>query len=294
MKKILFLFFAILTASNIFGQINFGKLGTDILVDNSIKEGVSIIESEYQLRNKKDGVLYGRGDKNAYGSVYHVGVNTPMGVITMDNILTPWLSDPDFDKYRSNESYEPVLKDVKVYSKGRSDSISCVEFPLEKGIICNSDSSFFLLRNLNLNNNFEVQTESVVKDTWIIWFVVENESNLQSLENLEFNASYQKQDQDINGIYVKTPLGKNVLLGGIVVTPHITGVGKIELKLVGLIKKKNNEWEIMSIPKDFINYSNQQSNEPKPSDIDNTLEEEELTPVNSESKKPKKTKNKKK
>ncbi len=294
MKKIFSLFFATLIASNIFGQINFGKLGTDVLVDNSIKDGVSIIESEYQLRNKKDGVLYGRGGKNVYGSVYHVGVNTPMGVIAMDNILTPWSSDPDFDKYRSNDSYEPVLKEVKVYSKGKSDSVSCIEYPLESGIICNSDSTLFLLRNLNLTNNFDVQTESDVTDTWIIWFIAGNESNLHGFENLEFNTLYQKQDKDINGTYVKTPLGKNILIGGIVVTPNIIGIGKIEFKLVGLINKKNNNWEIMSIPKDFFSYSDQSSSEPKKSEIDNPLEEEELTPINSESKKPQKTKNKKK
>ena len=292
MKKIVLLLFATVIALGTYSQINLGKLGTDILVDNSIKDGISIIESEYQLRDKNDGSLYGRGGKDAYGSVYNVGINTPMGVIATVNVMTPWASDPDFDKYRENEAYEPVLKTVKVFLKSVSDSVSCIELPSEAKVICNDDSTFFLLGNLNLNNNFIVQTESDIKDSWVIWFMVENGQKLLDFEKLKFNTAYHKQGQDINGKEVKIPFGNNTLLGGIILAPHITGIGKIELKLVGLIKKEPNKWGISSIPKEFL--KNNQTSSVQTPETDNTAVDDDLTPVKSKSKKPAKAKSKKK
>lgn len=296
MKKILFLLFATFVASNIYSQINFGKLGTDVLVDNSIKGGISIIQSEYQLRNKKDGGLYGRGGKDIYGSVYYVGINMPTGVLVMTDIRTPWLTDSDFDKYRNNESYEPVLKVVKAFSKCESDSVLCKELPIDIEVAYNNDSTLFLIKNFNLKHYFDVQIESNIKDSWIVWFTVEKEQKFIGFENLDFNTIYQKQDEDINGKEIKTPLGSNLLLGGIVLTPKITGVGKIDLQLVGLLNKESNNWKISSLPSEFLkNDKNTSSGLTPTQTIENPIgSDDELTPIDSKSKSTTKAKSKKK
>lgn len=296
MKRILFLLLTTIIGSNVYCQINFGKLGTDILVDNSIKNGISIIKSEYQLRNKKDGGLYGRGGKDVYGSVYNVGINLPTGVLVMADIKSPWLKDSDFDKYRNSESYEPVLKSITVFSKCDSDSVLCKDLSLDTEIAYNNDSTLFLLKDLDLNNNFELKLETNIQDSWIIWFVVEKGQKLVGFENLEFNTVYQKQDQDIIGRDVKTPLGTNILLGGIVISPKISGVGKIELKLVGLLNKDSNNWKIGPLPKEFLTDTENLSSEPtSASSVDNPIgDDEELTPIESKAKSNTKPKSKKK
>lgn len=296
MKRILFLLVASFIASNIYCQINFGKLGTDILVDNSIKGGISIIKSEYQLRSIKDGGLYGRGGKDVYGSVYYVGINIPTGLLAMSDIQKPWLTDSDFDKYRNNESYEPVLKTIKVFSAQESDTVSCTELKPKTEVVYNSDSSLVLLKDIILKNNFDLKIESDIKDSWIVWFAVDKGQALTGFDNLDFNTVYQKQDQDINGKDVKTPLGTNILLGGIVLTPNITGVGKIELQLVALLKKESNSWKISSLPKEFL--KNGQNSSEKPASataIDNPKgDDDELTPIKSKSNSTTKAKSKKK
>lgn len=290
MKRILFLLLAAIIASNVYCQINFGKLGTDVLVDNSIKNGISIIKSEYQLRNKKDGGLYGRGGKDIYGSVYNVGINLPTGVLVMADIKSPWMEDSDFDKYRNSGTYEPVLKSIKVFSKCDLDSVLCKELSLDTEIAYNNDSTLFLLKDLDLNNNFELKLETNIQDSWIIWFTVEKGQKLVGFENLEFYTLYQKQDQDIIGRDIKTPSGTNVLLGGIILTPKISGVGKIELKLVGLLNKDSNNWRIGSLPKEFLKDAKNLSSEHIPAPlVDNPIgDDEELTPIESKTKRKKK------
>lgn len=294
MKKILFLLFATFVASNIYSQINFGKLGTDVLVDNSIKGGISIIKSEYQLRNKKDGKLYGRGGKDVYGFVCYIGINIPTGVLVMADIRTPWLTDSDFDKYRNNETYEPVLKTIKLFSKYESDSVLCKELSIDTNVTYNNDSTLFLLKDLNLKSNFNVQIESNIKDSWIIWFSVEKGQKLIGFENLDFNTIYQKQGEDINGKNIKTPLGSNMLLGGIVLTPKITGIGKIDLRLVGLLNKESINWKMSSLPSEFLKNDKKISSESTPiQTIDNPIsDDDELTPIGKN--KPQEKKSKKK
>lgn len=285
MKRILFLLIVIIFTTKACGQINFGKLGTDVLVDNSIKIGVTIIKSDYLLRNKKNGGLYGRGGKDFYGSVCYVGINMPTGILAFTDARTPWLTDSDFDKYRNNDSYEPVLKSIYVLTKNESDSVITKELSIDKEIVCNNDSTFFLFEDLNIDNKFDLQSDSYIKDSWIIWFSINKNQKLNGFDNLDFNTVYQKQEENINGKYIKTPFGTNTLLGGIVLTPQIVGVGKIALQLVGLLKKDTDNWKIIALPSEFIKKSKNIPLEsaPKPTFDNSTGNDDELTPIKTKS-----------
>lgn len=291
MKRTLSIFCFAFIALNIYCQINFGKLGTDVLVDNSVKGGISIIKSEYQLKNKKDGSLYGRGGKDVYNVVYQVGINLPTGIMVMNDIRTPWETDKDFDKYRNNESYEPVLKTIKVYSKVNTDSVINRELALDTKIICNADSSAFLVMDTKSGNQFITRVvTNQIKDSWILWFAVDKGQKLIGFENLTFNTVYQRQEEEINGKIVRTPLGSDILLCGILLAPHITGIGKIELHLAGIINKDSNNWKLNSLPNNFINMTDDISTEA----VSKDTVDDELTPIESKNKAKSKPKSKKK
>lgn len=222
------------------GQLILGKLGTDLLVEDALKGGFIIVHTQYQLKAKASGNLYGRGGRDYYGETYSLGYLFPQGCIVPYSTLNPWENDPYFEKYRGNDSYQPVLTDTATYISCGKDAT--LQSFVMSNITAISDSAFFIVpTEPDEGKALPVTQEEGELTGWFLWCMIPKGQNLGTDSALSYTSIYRKiNTTDPTTLYVDAPIREENPLGGIFVVPHVDSVGKISLLTKGILQKTDD------------------------------------------------------
>lgn len=277
MKKII-LILTFMCFCKCYGQLPNIKFGINELIESAVGEGVCIVRTNYALKEKKTGKLYGLGGKHYYGSFVSIGYMIPGGFVCDQLSLTPWLEDKTYDKYRSNGDYEPVLID-SLYVRQATDKGTLQSFAISKTQKI-SDSPWTLL-SIQTSNANGFQTNAVEHDGtngWIVWLSAPSEANLGTDSQLVMTSTNKRIDisDSIEKVEIEAPLLTQWLLGGLYVVPEVIGVGEIRLNLRGLLSKEEAHWFIYPI---WTSWQQANENEISCPQIEETPNKEELTPI---------------
>lgn len=292
MKKILLV--SIISLFGISGrcQMVLGKLGTEALVEDAVKDGFLLVGTQYQLKEKSTGNLYGRGKRDYFGESFSLGYMFPQGCLLPKESLSPWENDPDFVKYKNSDKYEPVLMDsiyIKESGKNASRKSELVRSVYQLPNTGFSCITLGVSEKAGLPVNYEFGQVS----GWFVWCMIPNGNTLGKESLFSFTSFYRTIElKDTTSVQIEAPKIGDNLLGGIFVVPKIDSIGKITLCTKGVLQKVNNDkWILRIYNKDWNTLEVSEKGELVGSTVSNQ-DEGELNLVTS-GKKKKKTKTKK-
>lgn len=252
--------------------LSIGKLGQDILVEDAVSEGVFLIRSEYHVRENSTGKLYGRGGRSNYGVIYTVGYKLADCYIVNEAAVSPWSVDSDYDRYREDKRYTPMLTDSFYVKKMNSDN----EFTALSTCAIHKigDTGLYGIEKPESDKDgFETSELQGEIKGWIIWNMIPTDVALEDT-TMDWSVSQKTLDikKDDTSIKIDTPVRQQKLLGGLYVVPEVTGIGQIKFRLRGLVTPSDNGWEICLCDKNWIDDSAEQSE-----DNGKDAEEEQVT-----------------
>jgi len=263
------------------------------LIESSVADGIYIVRTNYVLKEKSTGNLYGRGGEQFYGSYYTIGYKLPTGIVCDRHAQTPWVRDQEYDKYRNNEKYEPVLTDsfsiTGIMNEKKVQSLPTTQFR----IISNTDIGLF--SSLFSNDEFfSVNAKDLGEQTgWIVWLSSTTNDFHAKGAKLNLTSSNKLLNiTDSTKIKIETPVYSERIVGGIFIIPEFVGVGKIRLNLRGLIMKEEEQWFLYPANKNWKLCNNSRI-DVSPAEVTNQVDIEELTPIKEKTTSKKKKKSKK-
>ena len=279
MKKLI-LILSFICSCECFGQLPNIKFGTNELIESAVGEGVYIVRTNYALKEKKTGKLFGLGGKHYYGYFVTVGYALPEGFVCDPIALAPWLNDKAYDKYRDNGDYEPVLLDSLYVSQAVAKS-TLQTFAISKTQRM-PDSPWVLLSTQPANTK-GFQTNAMEQDGtngWIVWLSASSDANLGTDSQLVLTSTNKQiAIADSTKTAIEAPLLTKGLLGGLYVLPEVIGVGEIRLNLRGVLAKEDDLWFIYPIRTNW-RQAKAKEHEVSSPQIEESPGTEDLTPIN--------------
>lgn len=289
MKKnimtIIFSLFMLKVFSQFAGFEQFEKFslsGNQQLTENAVKNGLFIIRQEYKLRDVETKKNYGLGENNYFGEVFSLGVKTTGGYYVSDKLTHPWDYDSNFDRYRDETKYVPVIS-TREY-KSLEDSVYSPLSIDEKSFKDLSEKPFFKIENNRIfeNKGFLIDMGSGKKEGWLVW-VVTNEPVAKNPNTPISLISYRKGlvfEPEKASYEIENPSFNKEITGGIYIVPEIKQIGQITFLLAGFLQFENNKWNVIKIAEN--------------STIEKSNPKNELTPLNEKANKDDKKKNERK
>lgn len=294
MKKILMIAMLFLVWSPIFAQLTIGKSSGQIITERAISGNIVIVRLAYQIKDKKDGQIFGRNGQKEFGSVYSLGVITEAGLVLSEDALTPWAEDNNFKKIKDN--YDPFISSTAIRIVGDSCQEKYVTSPLHIG---KKQPTKLLLAQTDLDstNGLEIDVEAGVREGWLIWLKTKNELEKDSATAITTQAINKKIEfkEGLSEIELDTPDNDNLTIGCIYVCPFFLGGGHLVYRLEGIAVKNDKRW-ILCNP--FVGFQfDRQYDKKKDDKNDKQIREEEdikLTPIASDNDSKEKSKKKRK
>ncbi len=219
------------------------RIGSEALVEEAVKEAMFVVESTYYIENQETGQKYGRGGKPYFNLQKTLACKGGNGFIMDSSILKPWANDPQFDKYRNDKKYKPVLNDTLVV-KSISGS-SCQKLPVDGKRIFVSDSALVSIEPAEKSDGLSFSADSTGLN-WIVWIKADNNGS----DNENYSYSVVKKAIDFwkkPRAIVECPDSKSEYLGGIYVTAKAISVGVVDFSLTGFLFKDNRIWFVAPI-----------------------------------------------
>ena len=240
MKKIILFLLILLCNTSIRGQI-YVKNSEQNFIEKVASKGIVLIKSDYVIEDKTTKQQFGLNGNKIFGTVYSIGYLTEKGIVTATDIHSVVSRDPKFEKYK--DGYNPVLSS-SVWNLYK-DSISNVLIPDSS---CVRNSNEIIVYNLDkdsLNNNgFSLKAND--ENGWIVWISIDENSELNNSSELLF-SSYHFTKKEEKSESVSCPQTNRKVLGGFLISPNYTVIGKISFSINGILKNVNKEWMIESI-----------------------------------------------
>lgn len=206
------------------------KLGSDALVEEAVRDAIVVAQSEYCLEDKADGQRYGRSDNSYFNRVDFIGCKTEDGVVVGGEVLFPWLSDPDFDKYRNSTKYAPALLDSLTLTT--LDGTRIEQIPMSGVTALSGDSLLVAVPTPNPAGLAPGKANPAGLN-WIVW--VREGKEVEGGGSLELSAMKRTVDFDAYGnASVDMPAGPKCL-GGIYVGANVIAPGVVEFSLLGFV-----------------------------------------------------------
>ncbi|MDR2232001.1 MAG: hypothetical protein LBE56_02620 [Tannerella sp.] len=276
MKKIvlaLFLFAGIHAAAQQ-SSINFGNMlsSNQQLIEDAVKDGFFIIRQRYQLQDTtaRTPTYFGWQNRDWFGESYSLGVKVKTGYYLFDKAIIPWLYDTNFEQYKTNSKYVPVLSDGDFRT---FENIDYQSLPRGNALIKEGSSNrIFLLPDTSSfqQKGFSVDTGKGEKKGWLVWVTTDKPLEEQPdqkpsclIYRLELNFEQGKNSYD-----VKDPATDKNIVGGFYFLPEITDIGQITFSLSGVLLRENGSWQVAVLS----NSTNQNIKQPNSS-------ESGLTPI---------------
>lgn len=300
MRRILFILLMVSIKS--FAQLEIGSFTTSgqKITENAIEGSALIIKQSYQVKNKKNGKVFGRNGREDFGHIYSVGVKTEAGFVLTDLALKPWLYDDAFKKVE--QEYDPVISLTEVRDVKVTDKKPFKQCPLQIGK--QQIEGLWIANSADAGKNeMEIDAEGGAKDGWLIWLIAKNDLEKEESAIINVQVSNQKIEikADTADIDIEAPSSSNLIIGGIYVCPSFLGGGHVAYKLVGITIKDENNWKLRT---PFVGShlckstkGQEEIKEPQPNELVQEAEDNDedlgLTPIIENKKKKKNKKSKK-
>lgn len=272
---------SIFTDSN--SQIVIGKSAGQLITENAVCGSVVVVKQSYQVKNKKNGKVYGRNGRSDFGHFYSLGVKTEAGLVLTDGALKPWLFDTAYKKVEGD--YEPVisLTEVRDVEDGGNNKFTQNPLKLDR----NQPEGVWIANNNNIvPNAMELDITEGNKDGWLIWYIAQKDLDTDSDGKIGLKTISKKVEISGNGeeLEIETPDSGSNVLGAIYTCPVYIGGGHVAYKLVGVAVKNEKQWKLrmpfigFSFEKKSTEKATEQVN-PKTDLEEKEQEEVELTPI---------------
>lgn len=214
----------------------------DSLLQESLRPALIISRQSFQVRDKETGDLYGLNNNDEFGTDISLGVRVGKALILTDHAINPWNYNSKYDAYR--DKYDPVLS--------RSDFAG---FP--NGVFSDTlDFSKAKVAELFLENVYSVavagsniqglqadNTEGTRKG-WMVWACQDKASGANSNPVYELVVRVADFDVKSGTATAVDALKGRTIIGGIFITPSITGVGRLDFKIAGVAVEKGGQWKV--------------------------------------------------
>lgn len=282
-------------------QLTIGNSAGQTITQKSIDGCAVVVKQSYQVKNKKNGKVYGRNGRKEFGQNYTIGVKTEAGLILTEAALKPWLEDNAFKKVE--QTHEPFVSQTEVRDINENEQTKFGSCPLSIGK--QQPQGLWVAKTESVvPNAMEIDVEGGEKDGWLIWFTAKKELNANPEATITLQAINKKivLEDGISEIDIEATANSDVVLGAIYVCPAYLGGGHVAYRLVGVAVKDGKQWKLHT---PFVGYSfdgkavKQEQTQETPQEEEAVTEEEQeeeidLTPVAKEKNKDKKKKKSKK
>ena len=219
------------------------KSSNQQLIENAVSSGLFVIRQDYRLqKNTGDSAsFYGRNGNDYFGRAYSLGVRVENGFYTSKNILNPWSLDDNYQKYRDDESYKPMIFRTELRpvtaSEYKQISIDWTTSKMQEPLLFVPDS---------ISDGFLLDYEIGEKDGWIV--LVTADGDWKEDDNTRFIFDIYKTSveikEDQSSYIIKPPSTTRRILGGGYVCPVVSSVGKLTFLLTGIVEYNDNSWRI--------------------------------------------------
>ena len=234
-----------------------GMFGTEKIIRESCKNACVIIEKTYHLKEVKTGNLYGLNGKDEFGTVYSLGVATEEGLIVGDKVTQPWNYDSNYEVYRSDIRYEPVLYETSVKPLGEKEFVH-LDFPSDS-LKAFGSHNFVVPSDLD---GLRLSDTTGKVDGWMVWTMhhitdeIAKETEYKAMTTFIMDAEVGNE-----AFEVAPPKSNYRAIGGFFVVPHITKVGCLSFELCGVARKENDKWLFSPIQRRVEKEANQEQPE---------------------------------
>ena len=297
MRKVLFILLIFSIQS--YAQIEIGSLTTSgqKITEGAIEESAFVIKQFYQVKNKKNGKIFGRNGRKDFGHSYSVGVKTEAGLVMTDMAIKPWLYDDAFQKVKKD--YEPFVSLTETRDVRNSSEKPFGQCPLKIG--GQQLDGVWIANTATVGpNEMGIDVDDGVKDGWFVWLIAKKDLETDESATIVLHTSNKKieikaESEDLD---IDIPSGSDLVLGGFYVCPSFIGGGRVAYKLDGIAIKDENKWKLRTPFVGFqFNRSSESQEDAKKSqpneqkhDIQDDEEDLGLTPIDEKAKKQKKSK----
>lgn len=267
--------------------------GQDI-TSKAIIGSVVVVKQSYQVKNKKNGKIYGRNGKKNFGQGFSIGVKTEAGLVLTDEALKPWISDNAFKKVEQN--YEPIISLTEIRAVEEKIQADFSQCPLHIG--SPQPQGLWIAKAGDVSPYaMEIDTEEGGKAGWLIWYTTEKSLTNDPKEVIGIQAVSKRIElvPDITEFDIDVPSTDKIVLGAIYISPTYLGGGHISYKLVGMAVNTEGQWKLRTPFVGFayskanhVQETGQNGSQPKeqqPAEEQQKDENVELTPISKEKKK---------
>lgn len=220
------------------------------LIKKTNGKALAVVEQMYLLKDKK-GNVYGLNGNEEFGKTYSLGIVTDGGLIVTDKAVHPWNYDPNYDQYKNDKSYEPVLYETDIKSFGEKQPVR---------MECTEDAPMILGNGFSIMSCFQNGGGLALTDTigniegWMVWAMHPSISDFR--KDIEYNTVICRWDAnvdadghvDIDASDFFPPNNGQKAIGGFFVVPNITKAGNISFELCAVAYKDEeyDSWWLQS------------------------------------------------
>jgi len=276
MKKICISIWSLMICVSLNAQV-WVKSSDQQLIEDAIDGCFFDISQSYRIIDPKTNKVFGRNGNSAFGTVASFGVKTIFGFCIPDMVVHPWNYDSNFDKYKG--LYTPVT--YKYQIKDSADIVlDSLQVDKDDCLLHFVNDSTLVGKGLTLNS---------IKGNlhgWLVWRV-------EPQENAPKYIIYKKDlnlTDDAKQFDIEKPSSSFQFSGAIYIIPRQQGVGVLQFDLAGVVCPQNGKWVLLPIS----TFGKPQKEKQKEELDAPPLIEDELTPIDDDKEKGKKTKKNKK
>lgn len=216
------------------------------LIEEAVADGLLIVSQEYQLQDVTNKNLFGRDKKEYFEKTYSLAVRLNGGYLLTNTTVKPWETDKNFDEYRNNEKYIPLI------SKTTFRKIADKKFaalPFDTAYCAETVPGYlYTLTDTKGEFGFQLDRTAGLKKGWLVWVKLKDDISASDTTGVELqiyrNEITVKPDSLL--YEVKSIAESDHLLGGIYVVPEVTRVGQLTFKLVGMLRNIDNKWNVLT------------------------------------------------
>ena len=239
-----------------FAQPNLGSLnlltsGNQQLIEEAVKNSFVILHTTYQLEDSKTKERFNvKGNSSYFGESYSLAVRTPEGYLAEESALRPWQFDNNFEYYREEANFQPVLllSEYRLFSDtAYTDQTETFKPEMAKSIVLNK---LYALTDKKFDNKgLYAKALTGKNEGWLVWVLAD--SPLMKNSNAKLSLLVSRQDLIVEKnkmlFDIPNPKTDKTVLGGIYVVPEVTDVGEIALRLLGMLQEENEKWQLILI-----------------------------------------------
>jgi hypothetical protein len=229
--------------------------GYQALIEEAVRDGIFLVRQSYQLKNIANNTLYGWGHAEHFGYSLSLGIMAENGYYVEPQAVEPWKYDRKFIDYNDQRYYVPFVSESR-YRPLTGSAYFVLPYQTEEVKPLTDNPFWFVCDSVFDNRGFEADYSNGKKEGWLVW-VVSPDSVAEDADAALSLLVYRNElvfEAGVKTCAVKDPSTAQRILGGLYITPHVAGVGKVSFRVNGLLQKGDEGWQVvrLSEPADVV------------------------------------------